>query len=158
MIKKLEESEAEEKRIYVIVPETIQVYIPTTSTKRLVFRDIVQSCGRNSAQVGHVVSKMRVLMDRREKPNPDNALVDSYTTIVLGARDTKELKHIVHLLSNNSISHYTFFDHNTHVYGTVEPQLTAICTEPIEQIQVIGILDYLPLWEHSKDHAHIHRD
>lgn len=131
--------ENNEKRIYVVVAETVQ----NPDGKR-----IVQVCGRNMAQCAHVVSGMQV---KRITAPPALITFESCTTIVLAARDSKEMEHIRRLLRTASISHEVFHDTNLEVYETKEEIFTAICTQPIEAVQVEGILDYLPLWGHSKE-------
>lgn len=138
---------SEEKRIYVIVAETVQneligaisidspsrtIFVPTTATKT-----IVQPKGRIVAQVAHVVSKMRTKSIDRNGTRP-------YTTIVLSVPDSYQLAFRAFLLNKNDVSFYTFFDTNEE-YGTGEVR-TAICTEPIERKQLGYALDYLNLW------------
>lgn len=142
----------EVKRIYVVVAETVEG--PNGP--------VVQPCGRIAAQVGHVVSKMRVLENnrhivenvhgkgsRRKVLNIASAPVQPFTTIVLAARDAREMIHIVQLLAYNGVDHATFIDDNPEYAGG--QQMTAICTYPVDRYKVSGITDYLPLWSHGKN-------
>lgn len=122
----------EEKRIYVVVAETVD-------TSNGV---VVQPCGRIAAQCAHVVSKMRAVVDAGWCP---------ITTIVLAARDSAEMEHVLHLINKDDDTEtVTFHDTNSDVYGPGEV-LTAICTLPIEPWKLAGITDYLPLWEHGRN-------
>ena len=137
----------EEKRIYVIVAETVQnplnyeftrdmpvrmITLPNTDTKT-----IVQPKGRIAAQVAHVVSSMR--MGAIERIGQE-----VHTTIILGVPDSYNLEFRAFLLAKNAVECYRFFDTNEE-YG-VGRVLTAICTEPIERSKLGFALDYLNLW------------
>lgn len=137
----------EEKRIYVIVAETVQtdllglisvdkpqrvIMASTTATKT-----IVQPKGRIAAQVAHVVSKMRMREIAEHGTEP-------YTTIILGVPDSYNLQLRNFLLALNKIDAYQFYDTNDE-YGT-HPVLTAICTKPIKRAEAGYALDYLNLW------------
>lgn len=118
----------EEKRIYVVVPLTV-----------LGQKGIVkQPLGRQVAQAVHVVSKMRVEADYHQSWIP-------ITTIILSARDVKEMEHVGKLLVRKKVAVTSFRDSNPD-YGAEVSIVTAICTEPVYKKQVEGILDYLPLW------------
>ena len=56
--------ESKEKRIYVVVAETVQVPSDSVWMER---ETVSQPPGRIAAQVGHVVSKMRVVRAVRNK-------------------------------------------------------------------------------------------
>jgi hypothetical protein len=145
---------SEEKRIYVVVGETVPGPDGTV---------VNQPCGRISAQVGHVVSKFQVERvklvikeilrfgtDSQRINNIEvylNTPFDPVTTIVKAARDRKEVYHIIDLL-NGEEKHFTcFFDDNEeYENGTT---LTAFCTGYVAPEEMVGILDYLPLWEHG---------
>ena len=137
----------EEKRIYVIVAETVQtdllgltsvdkpartLMVSTTATKT-----VVQPKGRIAAQVAHVVSKMRLdtVADYGTVP---------YTTIILGVPDSYQLAFRAFLLEIHRVKCYHFFDTNEE-YGPGEMR-TAICTTPIERRTAGFALDYLNLW------------
>jgi hypothetical protein len=131
----------EEKRIYVIVAETVQ----TTTGSFRDFRSVKQPIGRIGAQIGHVVGKMRASRAHRLK--------ESYTpitTIVLAARDSAELRNMGTVLSLGSIRCYLFFDSNEEygrtAAGDINEVLTAICTDPIHPDLRLGLIDHLPLW------------
>ena len=137
----------EEKRIYVIVAETVQtnlrgvlsvdkprrcVLVSTPDTKT-----VVQPKGRIAAQVAHVVSKMRLR-------NAEKLGYEPYTTIILSAPDSYNLQFRTFLLALKKIDAYRFYDTNDE-YGT-NPVLTAICTKPIRRAEAGYALDYLQLW------------
>ena len=124
----MQSKELEEKRIYVIVAETIF----TTNGK------IIQPPGRQVAQACHAVGLFRYQQARDRRP------YDPITTIVLQVRDTAELNHVYDLLLCKKIKRFLFRDTNPE-YGVREFS-TAFCTEPVYKEQVEGILDYLPLW------------
>lgn len=122
----------EEKRIYVVVP------ILVTGQKGVV----KQPLGRQVAQAVHVVSKMRVL-NETVLLGPVKSWIP-ITTIILAARDAKEMEHVWKLLDRKKIP-VTYFSDSNSDYG-IANLLTAICTEPVYKRQVAGVLDYLPLW------------
>lgn len=165
----------EEKRIYCVVAQTVQHPLevelsPFPPTRRKYVRGkntrtIVQVPGRITAQVGHAVSKMRynllaneiegasvIALTGRKKLRAMATSIPPFqpiTTIVLGARDSFELDHVYALLRDVAgILTYKFNDTNPDVYGEGEVT-TAICTVPVPPSEVIGILDYLPLWAPS---------
>lgn len=137
----------EEKRIYVVVAETVQnplsyeftkdmpirvITLPNTDTKT-----IVQPKGRIAAQVAHVVSSMRM-------KEIEYIGRSAYTTIILGVPDSYQLAFRADLLDRNEVKAYNFFDTNEE-YGPGDVR-TAICTEPIERSKLGFALDYLNLW------------
>jgi len=167
-------------RIYVVVADTVQhplsgkVFTKDLGTDDEVgqmrlerhedTRSIRQPAGRCAAQVGHVVSKMRVAMVkqyiRKDIAKSDRLLLNKlgrsalmfwesecepYTTIVLAARDSFELNHVYNLLQNAGIAVYDFEDENFEAYGPGKVR-TAIATVPVDPALIEGILDYLPLW------------
>jgi hypothetical protein len=128
-------------------------------------RATYQPAGRLVAQAAHIVSKVREKMTKRDiiryfsghnKPslNLTNleifnlAKFESITTIVLGARDSFELAHVYTSLEDAGISVHEFKDSEQPDYGDSTWEVTtAIATEPVTSSEVLGILDYLPLWE-----------
>lgn len=138
---------SEEKRIYVIVAETVQnplsyeftkdspirvITLPNTDTKT-----IVQPIGRIAAQVAHVVSQMRLY-------TVESNGRAQYTTIILSVLDSYQLAFRAFLLAQNGVRCDSFFDNNEE-YGPDNVR-TAICTEPIERSKLGFALDYLNLW------------
>lgn len=115
--------------------------------------------GRNAAQVGHAVSKLKMSYILRSTVNcPETAfgfvgqLQDwSITSIVLKARDSEELEHIYKLCDKENIHAVRFEDTNSAIYGLNTEVLTAVSIGPIESHKLIGITDYLPLWQESCD-------
>lgn len=135
----------EEKRIYVVVAETVD-------TPNGV---VVQPCGRAMAQACHAVSTMEVQrrIDWRHETGSTEHLMEPLqerTTIILAARDSKELAHVDFLLMKNGIRRFSFSDVNDAVYGENLRVMTAVCTIPVSSGEVYSILDYLPLWSHGK--------
>lgn len=125
------------ERIYTVIANT--VWTPEKGVVR-------QVPGRAAMQGTHAVSRMKMHlmldMTRREQRVFAKKAI---TTISLGARDAKELQHIMGLLEKAGIRYYTFEDENPPVYGKGE-FLTAISTVPVDPEQLVGITDYLPLW------------
>lgn len=135
----------EAKRIYVVVAETVDT--PNGI--------VVQPCGRAMAQACHVVSKMEVqrrIYRYRETDEIDHLRMpfEEWPTIILAARDSKELEHINQLLMWRGVLRHSFSDTNDAVYGEKLRVMTAVCTNPVSASEVYGILDYLPLWSHGK--------
>jgi hypothetical protein len=167
----------EDQRIYVVVADTVQHPLVASLMETIregdllklqrdpeATRTILQPAGRCAAQVGHVVSKVRVAMIKqyiRNSINRSDRLLlkklrkadqmfwetacEPYTTIVLAARDSFELNHVYNLLLESGIPVYDFLDENPEAYGPGQVR-TAVATVPVEPIAVDGILDYLPLW------------
>lgn len=151
----------EEKRIYCVVAQTVQVpLIPQVLEQT---KSISQPPGRLAAQVGHAVSILREemfkkqLLTRIKKGKKKYSVTlkkelskefKPITTIVLGARDSFELNHVLNLLLIVGIETHPFYDTDQPDYGNPDLKvMTAIATEPVTKEDVIGILDYLPLWE-----------
>ncbi len=127
-------------------------------------RSIYQPAGRCAAQVGHVVSKLRVALVKQYLQRALNSPgaykkikrtkwfwetpCEPVTTIVKAVRDSFELNHVHNLLVEAKLAVYEFEDENPDAYGPGKVR-TAICTEPVTPSQVEGILDYLPLWWRS---------
>ena len=166
----------EEKIIYVVVAETVQHPLTRTiMDKRLVrldtTRDIVQIPGRLAAQACHAVSRMRYselarevekttikALTSRKKRVPMIVPFQPITTIILSCRDSFELEHCYNLLRDKAgVLAYKFEDTNPPVYCTgCRPEdysrlckdtiTTAFATVPVDKQEVLGYLDYLPLW------------
>lgn len=124
----------EEKRIYVVIPATVQVGFLTEP------RTIVQPHGRQIAQACHVVSKLRW----NNPPNPLKHEFEPITTIVLQARDSKELAHVLGLAMDRCLEWAVFNDENLLAYGPYFPiTALAVLANPAD---IADVLDYLPLW------------
>lgn len=102
-----------ERRIYVIVAETVQ---PEPGPDGF---SIDQVPGRIAAQCAHVVSKVRVRMFAGCSPlvPPTFGPLDPITTIVLSVNNSKELRHVQKMMHRLGYAHETFFDTNEDVYG-----------------------------------------
>jgi hypothetical protein len=151
----------EEKRIYVVIAETVQnpVAMKYIAPKHYVLAEtpetktIVQPKGRIGAQIGHVTSKMRMYrlneMHREWKlaelwrisEEPDTAI----TTIVLAVPDSYSLEFREYLIRSTGVKVYNFYDQNIEAYGPGGVK-TAFCTVPVEKSKLVGAMDYLELW------------
>lgn len=139
-----------EDRIYIIVPQTVQV----GKGKRQ--RNIAMPAGRLMAQCSHVGRKMERLdaivdasavMSYKEPSPKKLAPYREVTTIVLGVRNTKELKLMGKLLYNrlgrNGV--HSFEDTDRKFYGTKEKVMTAICTLPVDWHSLDDLIGHLEL-------------
>lgn len=122
----------EEKRIYVVVAETVQVIHGAG------LKTVVQPAGRQIAQACHVVSKLRHYSHKEGVFEPS-------TTIILSCRDSNELFHILQLATKAKLVYDYFGDTNTEAYGAGNKPITALAFFATSK-QVSGISDYLPLW------------
>lgn len=118
-----------EKRIYVVVVQSVtadsaRFGIPTR-------HDI--PTGMQAAQAAHVVSKM--VLDRAGNKMRKAVLqpcrFTPTTTIVLSARNTKEMWKIWSELGEEDFYSTYFEDTNSNFYDNNGKFITAICTEPI---------------------------
>lgn len=138
----------EEKRIYVVIPATVEVPVATYEHNGKHFvnfqkgaRHVVQPAGRQIAQACHVVSKLRFLAsENKVEPTEFQPL----TTIILAARDSKEMMHGFLALQRRKLKPVLFSDENEGAYGNFKP-ITALAVLASSR-KVRGILDYLPLW------------
>lgn len=143
----------EEKRIYVIIPATVETAGGTYEHNLRHFVDfskpvrvVVQPPGRQIAQACHVVSKLRFEIDKQYfgSTGPCPGAFDPITTIILQARDSKEMIHNFVSLNKKKLCPVLFTDENEAAYGQFKP-ITALAVLATPS-QVKGILDYLPLW------------
>lgn len=135
----------EEKRIYVVIPATVQVPAPVGVGYSGKVMHVLQPAGRQIAQACHVVSKLRMelMVEAKRTETGDFTLTDPITTIILQARDSKELIHNYVALAKK-LDPIAFSDENEEAYGKFRPiTALAVLAKPS---QVRGILDYLPLW------------
>lgn len=132
---------SEEHRIYVVVAEEVEVRTVAFDGMSMI---VTQPAGRLAAQCAHVVSKARVNAILSAKCAPQK--FEPITTIILSARNSKELVILRALLAEAKIEQEWFFDTNPEAYYGPDPVLTAICTHPVHPATVDGILDHLPLW------------
>jgi hypothetical protein len=157
-------------RIYVIVAETVQNPLITEEFVPHHFRltttpdtkTIVQPVGRIGAQIGHVVSEMRMaaMLTLVEKTLKKSETIEMraglslfgalekktlpLTTIVFSVPDSFQLEFRKRLLRKSRIQVYSFYDENPEYgEGAVE---TAICTPPIMPERAYEPLAYLKLW------------
>jgi peptidyl-tRNA hydrolase len=132
----------DKSRIYVIVTPIVKI-------PKGIYR---MEPGRIMAQVAHASSKLKfgyALSNNAPKDWMVAFYRQSVTTIVLLARDQKELLHINNLtiLANPSLYAEMYEDDNEAVYGTKDPVLTAVAIGPTNKDAVVGICDYLPKYE-----------
>ena len=120
----------EEKRIYVIVAETVRAGSKT----------VLQPKGRQIAQACHVTSLMRI-KEHIRKPAP----IKSITTIILSVDNSYQLAFYALQLADAGIHVDAFYDTNPAAYGSGEIRM-AICTVPVKPGRVRDILKQLPLW------------
>lgn len=153
--------QAQDHRIYVIVPKTVQTHLcpewikpgelyllrPTSRTV-----SIPQPAGRIAAQCAHVTSRMRMRRMLKISPQYENSQAfaeqlsdESITTIILSVEDSFQLDFYQRLLYEDGFKLTEFFDTNEE-YGVCSVR-TAICTEPVRKEDAQKILGYLPLWD-----------
>jgi hypothetical protein len=99
-----------DKRLYIIVPEVLE--IPGTN------RGIIMSCGRLVAQAVHVGSKLKI----QEKLAADLET----TTIVLKVPHSTDLEFVLNKVKKSGLPWATFLDTNYEVYGITDSLLTSI--------------------------------
>lgn len=110
-------------------------------------------CGRAAAQAGHAVSKLKASYLECCGLLPSFMIDHPITNIVLKARDSEELKHILKLADAKNLHCVEFWDEGEKTYGTKGDVLTAIAIGPVESsIDVSGVSDYLPLWHCNCSH------
>jgi hypothetical protein len=136
-------------------------------------RTIVQIPGRLAAQACHAVRRMghNMVINAVSELLTFNGIVSlkklkqaifslrnlvtyqPITTIILSCRDSFELEHTYNLLRDHAgVAAYKFEDTNLDVYCTGCRQpcrgevTTAFATVPVDKQEVLGYLDYLPLW------------
>lgn len=154
---------SEEKRIYVVLPATVDTIhtrydwvmsgpIITTKEKKVV----VQLPGRQIAQAAHVVSKLRHELGQADIGLMHNKLgcgaMSTFlqqefvpiTTIILEARNQKEMMHLFTCLTGEGKQPTLFQDENPAVYGDSKP-ITAMAVYAMP-LEVENTLGYLPLW------------
>lgn len=136
-------------RIMVAVAENIEIL---KDGKKARYK---MEAGRIAAQVAHVVSRLRmayIMEHTRDHPGKARNLVSDLlhtpiTTIVLGARDSQEIKHIADLAEINNLLFEVFWDDNEAVYGSRDLVMTAVAIGPLDRMSFRGVTDYLPLYK-----------
>lgn len=104
-------------------------------------------CGRAAAQAGHAVSKLKASYLECNSLLPSFMYDHPITNIVLKARDSEELKHVMLLANEKNLHVVEFWDEGVQTYGTKGDVLTAIAIGPVESpVDLVGVSDYLPLW------------
>jgi len=111
--------------------------------------------GRQIAQACHAVSALKLrYCEEQYSPGAHDlrkmviqVMENPITTIVLQARDTKEIIHIAEMCEEKGLLHFCFSDDNEAVYGTTDRIPSAVAIGPIHANRLVGITDYLPLWK-----------
>lgn len=136
----------EEKRIYVVIADqfTHRGFYNNDITAPY-FYEGSHPAGRLAAQVGHVVSKMRTMEIIESLIEPKD--FEPITTIVLSARNAKEIEMLYKIMLFVLGKGEIFYDTNDADYGKDMKNATAVCTYPVFKHAVEGILDHLPLWD-----------
>jgi hypothetical protein len=145
----------EDKRIYFIVPETVQVDIP----RRKRANTVRMEPGRLAMQAVHVALEMyESVLNRNRKAKGYGQL----TAIMLSVRNSRELAKIEAELRSHASSFgipsyevYSFSDVNPDLYGINGRVQTAICTTPIEKSMIEPVIGHL---ERFRDPVHVLRD
>jgi hypothetical protein len=158
---------ADEKRSYVIVANTVQTQLisepwlrtsDTVPVRKLITsehtRSVLQPDGRQIAQACHATARMMEhLLEQvwreallAKQPWPQ---LGPLTRIILAARDSFELEHVRALLASVKIAVFDFEDTNAEAYGEGVSVRTAIATAPVYASDVVGLINYLPLWTPS---------
>lgn len=143
---------SEEKRIYVVLPKTVRVKLSDYHYYQGIGwedhgqeQDIVQLPGRQIAQACHVVSKLRLEWAEKEHQFCLSHISNRpITTIILEARNQKEMMHLFIYLTEQGIQPTLFQDENPDVYGSTKP-ITAMAVYALPS-EVENTLGYLPLW------------
>jgi hypothetical protein len=136
MATKRSKKKPEEKRIYVLLPLTVQVPPGGHLSRKPV--SIPMEAGRLMAQGEHVVSKMRM-------ENIDIYGKDPITTINLSVRNSAELTKVMRELEEE-LNIERFRDKNPEFYGTPFTVLTAVCTVPVFRSWVEDVIGHLELY------------
>lgn len=128
-----------DKRIYVVVPETIQTPLFPYSDKPPL-KTVIQPAGRQIAQACHVTSKLRWTL---HKGVGLDIFGSPITTIILQARDSAEMGHVFTRLALRKLIPVMFYDDNPEYGPGNWPTAIAVYATPKA---VRDILGYLPLW------------
>jgi peptidyl-tRNA hydrolase len=134
----------EEKRIYIVVPETVQVQRRTCLPW-----NVSMEPGRLMAQCAHVARKLE--NQQLEHMHEQTGTVSRYkemTTIVLSVRNSKELEKVAREAADATefFHYFPFRDTNPGFYGTTEKVFTAFAVGPVTQSEMDPILGHLPLY------------
>jgi peptidyl-tRNA hydrolase len=146
----------EEKRIYIVVPQTVQVLgksgFPRSARK--VMRNFRMEHGRPMAQCAHVARRLEneqlneKFWDERDPSTRKTSAYKEITTIVLSVRNSRELEKVaveVALTGGRNL-YFPFADTNPEFYGTREKVFTAFAIGQIERSKIDPVLGHLPLY------------
>ena len=149
----MEEKVVPVERLYVIVPQSVQVEIPAGELGIWEYLPRIQSTlmepGRLMAQVRHVGAKLAYDMAA------DNVPWRDITTIVLSVRNSKELEKVTTELEevvyndSNLFSAYLteYSDINPEFYGTNDRVHTATIVGPVPSSETLdSVIGHLPLY------------
>ena len=132
-----------DKRIYILVPETVQVSVaPTFPESEPEIRSFKMVPGRLIAQGVHVGRRLGNWHFNRQNPE--------ITTITLSVRNTKELRkvsdEVVNLLYKTDIPYEEFHDSNPGFYGTDDRVHTITGFGPVTREEVESAISHLELY------------
>jgi hypothetical protein len=130
----------EEKRIYILVPQTVDIGRGLT---------IDMEPGRLMAQCSHVSRKMENEEAQKSLYHPDMQTIEPYqeiTTIVLSVRNSRELEFMYKQLYGVPWPVFRFEDINPEFYGHKSRVLTAVCTAPMPVSLANKYLGHLELY------------
>ncbi len=138
-------------RIVVAVAKTL-IYTKSENGEPTTYK---MEPGRQIAQACHAVSALKLRFCEIQdaagahdlRHHVITVMENPITTIVLQARDSKELIHLANMCEDKGLLYFMFLDDNEQVYGTTDRIPSAIAIGPIDAISLLGVTDYLPLWK-----------
>lgn len=155
----------EEKRFYILVPETVQITSKVTHYDLLTgdssdeehIKSVKMSAGRLIAQAFHIGRKIE---NTRALMSAVGFLpYTEITAIDLSVRNTKELKKVsteikntisdrqLNLIGRDGLYYEEFYDTNQDVYGTFEKVHTATVVGPISREILENAIGHLELYK-----------
>jgi hypothetical protein len=157
----------EEKRFYILVPETVQITstfdnIDLSKTDQLdtfsevAVKTVKMSAGRLIAQAFHIGRKIEnYRVNKFLKESNGGRLKDHYeeiTAIDLSVRNTKELEKVSNEIDASidacsGIFYAEFWDTNSDVYGTTEKVHTATAVGPVTRDELENAIGHLELYK-----------
>lgn len=139
----------EEPRIYVLLPEGVQVQQDEDGE----FKSRYMVPGRLMAQGEHVTGLMRGC-EYLYHGHDNKILINPITTINLSVRNSRELDFMQNLLieaarkqETPTFRVYQFFDDGAEFYGTKNKVKTAVCTTPVLRSAIDAVIGHLELYE-----------
>ena len=148
-----------DKRIYIFVPQTVQVetpldeafssegqYVYSSSGTAKFIRTVKMEPGRLMAQCNHIGRKFEHYY------SCDGSNYEEITTIVLSVRNSKELSKITDALRKvmsrtKSAVFVTFEDENPQFYKTEKRVHTVTAVGPVDSESLAEVIDHLELYQ-----------